>query len=70
MQCKSWRIRPRVSAYQVPFGPWWFRDLVSRLTPWPTRCTWPAEHVTTSKWHCAEETTGWVWLVRDKERPN
>lgn len=34
------------------------------------RCSWAPEHVFISKWHCAEETTGHVWLVKDRERPS
>lgn len=33
------------------------------------RCTWERDHVSRSKWHCSESTTGHVWLVRDRERP-
>lgn len=40
-----------------------------RIRGWrPVRCSWPASHVSTSKWHCAEISTGHVWRVRDKER--
>jgi hypothetical protein len=36
--------------------------------PRVSRCSWPADHVEGSKWHCAEDTTERVWLVKDRER--
>ena len=40
-----------------------------RIRAWRiVRCSWPQEHAVTSKWHCAEASTGHVWYVRDRER--
>lgn len=50
------------------------RRLFGRCRSWRVRafrivrCSWPADHVKTSKWHCAEDSTGHVWYVRDRER--
>jgi hypothetical protein len=38
-----------------------------RIRAWRiVRCSWNAQHVHTSKWHCAETTTGHVWYVTDR----
>lgn len=62
-RCTSWRLRwfvlrPKKKhlPYEIPYFP--------RVV----RCSWRKDRVAGSKWHCAERTTGHVWLVRDKER--
>jgi hypothetical protein len=39
-----------------------------RWRPVISRCSWPADHVEFTRWHCSEDTTGRVWEVAEHER--
>jgi hypothetical protein len=40
----------------------------ARWRPVISRCTWPADHVEFTRWHCSEDTTGRIWQVGEHER--
>lgn len=59
MKCHNWKF-----VHFTYDSDRWFKTHVYFR---PVRCSWEREHVKHSKWHCAE-STGHVWLVKDKER--
>lgn len=63
-RCRSWRVRRYLDPWRFPYP---LRHLAWLLVG-PVRCSWPTKHRYTSKWHCAEKSTGHIWLVTDKER--